>query len=65
MHATVGNWVRIKGRNVGMHEHVGQILEVRGPEGEPPYLVRFADGRETLLFPGPDCIIEQRDDLTD
>jgi hypothetical protein len=60
MHATVGDKVHIKGRNVGMQEHVGEVLEVRGPEGEPPYLVRFLDGRESLVYPGPDCVIEQR-----
>ena len=60
MHATIGDRVHIKGRNVGMQEHIGEILEVRGPEGEPPYLVRFSDGRESLVYPGPDCMIEQR-----
>jgi hypothetical protein len=33
MHATVGDRVHIKGRNVGMQEHVGEVLEVRGLEG--------------------------------
>ncbi|MGH3674029.1 MAG: DUF1918 domain-containing protein [Pseudonocardiaceae bacterium] len=61
MYATVGDRVHIKGRNVGRQEHVGDILEVRGPEGEPPYMVRFSDGHESLIYPGPDCMIEQRD----
>ena len=60
MYATVGDRVHIKGRNVGQPEHVGDILEVRGPEGEPPYVVRFSDGHESLVYPGPDCMIEQR-----
>ncbi|ASU82913.1 DUF1918 domain-containing protein [Nocardiopsis gilva YIM 90087] len=60
MHATVGDRVHIKGRVVGMKEHVGEIVEVRGAEGEPPYRVRFDDGHESLIFPGPDCIVEQR-----
>jgi len=31
---------------------------VRGPEGKPPYLVRWADtGHEALVFPGPDAVI--------
>lgn len=60
MHATVGDLVRIKGRVVGMKEHVGEITEVRGASGEPPYRVRFDDGHEALIFPGPDCLIEQR-----
>jgi hypothetical protein len=36
------------------------VLEVRGLEGEPPYMVRFSDGHESLVYPGPDCIVEQR-----
>ncbi|MBV9013267.1 MAG: DUF1918 domain-containing protein [Pseudonocardiales bacterium] len=61
MHATVGDKVHIKSRNVGMPEHIGEILQVRGQGGEPPYLVRFVDGHESLVFPGPDCIIKPRD----
>ena len=33
-------------------------VEVRGEDGGPPYLVRFDDGHETLLFPGADCVFE-------
>jgi Domain of unknown function (DUF1918) len=61
MHATVGDRVHIMSRNVGMQEHIGEILQVRGPGGEPPYLVRFVDGHESLVYPGPDCIIKPRD----
>ncbi len=60
MQATVGDRVHIKGRIVGMAEHVGEIVEVRGPEGAPPYVVRFDDGHESLIYPGPDCLIEPR-----
>jgi hypothetical protein len=58
MHATVGDRLHIKGRAAGSANHTGEIIEVRGPDGEPPYLVRFADGHETLVYPGPDCLIE-------
>ncbi|MCQ4044989.1 DUF1918 domain-containing protein [Streptantibioticus rubrisoli] len=60
MHATIGDRIRIMGRNVGLQEHSGEIIEVRGARGEPPYRVRFADGRESLIFPGPDCVIDRR-----
>jgi len=60
MYATVGDRVHFKSRNGGMHEHVGEVLEVRGLEGEPPYMVRFSDGDESLVYPVPDCIVEQR-----
>jgi hypothetical protein len=34
-------------------------VEVRGDNGSPPYLVRFSDGHESLMYPGPDCVIEK------
>ncbi|RDI65944.1 uncharacterized protein DUF1918 [Nocardia pseudobrasiliensis] len=40
-----------------MPEQTGEIIEVRGADGSPPYLVRFGDGRESLVFPGPDCVV--------
>ena len=39
-------------------DHLGQIVEVRGPDGQPPYLVRHPDGHESLVFPGPDAVVE-------
>jgi hypothetical protein len=58
MNAKIGDMVHIHGRTVGAHERVGKIVEVRGRDGSPPYLVRFEDGHETLIFPGPDCVVE-------
>lgn len=58
MHATVGDRLHVHGRNVGNPDHLGEIIEVRGEEGAPPYLVRYPDGHEALVFPGPDCVIE-------
>jgi Domain of unknown function (DUF1918) len=47
-----------RGNIVGQPERTGEIIEVRGAGGEPPYLVRFDDGHTSLVFPGPDAIIE-------
>ena len=58
MHATVGEHLTIHGKQVGQAPRRGEILEVRGEDGGPPYLVRFDDGHETLLFPGADCTFE-------
>ena len=58
MQATVGDRLHIHGRMVGVKERVGEIIEVRGAEGAPPYFVRFLDGHESLVYPGPDCVIE-------
>ncbi|MBB4933507.1 hypothetical protein F4561_004327 [Lipingzhangella halophila] len=60
MRATVGDQLHIHGRTVGERDRYGKILEVRGDEGEPPYVVQFDDGDEKLVFPGPDCIVEPR-----
>lgn len=60
MHATVGDEIQVHGRTVGSAEQHGEILEVRGEHGAPPYLVRFADGHEGLVFPGPDCVVQSR-----
>ncbi len=58
MRASVGDILHIHSRVVGMHDRTGEIIETRGPDGAPPYLVRFDDGHEVLLYPGPDCVIE-------
>jgi len=58
MHATAGDRIHVHGAHVADHERDGEILEVRGPDGTPPYLVRWTDtGHETLVFPGPDAAI--------
>jgi Domain of unknown function (DUF1918) len=50
---------------VGQADRVGRIVEVRGPGGAPPYVVRFEDGHEGLVFPGPDAVIEAGADRLD
>ncbi|WP_199780139.1 DUF1918 domain-containing protein [Nocardia cyriacigeorgica] len=45
-------------RTEGAKDRRGEILEVRGPDGAPPYMVRFLDGHEGLVYPGPDSLIE-------
>ena len=58
MQAAVGDRLRVHASIVGHPERTGEIVEVRGAGGEPPYLVRFDDGHTALMFPGPDAIIE-------
>ncbi|GHG64859.1 DUF1918 domain-containing protein [Streptomyces griseocarneus] len=60
MHASVGDTIHIHSRAVGLKDRQGEIVEVRGTEGAPPYLVRFTDGHEQLVYPGPDCMIEPK-----
>lgn len=60
--ATVGDHLIIRGHRVGEPERDAEILEVRGPDGSPPYLVRWnEDGHESLLFPGSDAFIRHFD----
>jgi uncharacterized protein DUF1918 len=58
MQAAAGDRLHVRGNIVGHPERTGEILEVRGAGGEPPYLVRFDDGHTALVIPGPDAIIE-------
>lgn len=61
MQAAVGDEVVVHGRSVGSSERHGRILEVKGPDGGPPYTVLFDDGHETLVFPGPDLQLYHHD----
>lgn len=56
--AKLGDRVRVHGRAVGVSDRCGRIVEIRGGDGHPPYLVAFDDGHESLIFPGPDTVIE-------
>jgi len=58
MQAAVGDRLHVHGKIVGQAEHAGEIVEVHGSDGAPPYLVRFDDGHTRLVFPGPDAIVE-------
>lgn len=58
MKATQGDRIIIRGTTVESADRHGQILEVRGDDGAPPYLVKFDDGHETIIFPGGDFAVE-------
>jgi len=58
MQAAVGDRLRVRGNAVGQRDRAGEIVEVHGGAGEPPYLVRFDDGHTSLVFPGPDAVVE-------
>ncbi|MDX3381595.1 DUF1918 domain-containing protein [Streptomyces sp. V2] len=57
MQASVGDQLVQHGRVVGRQDQVTEVIEVLGPAGQPPYRVRFPDGHEALMSPGPDCEI--------
>jgi hypothetical protein len=58
MQATVGDRLHVHSNTVGARDRIAEIVEVRGADGQPPYLVRFPDGHESLVYPGPDTVIE-------
>lgn len=58
MRASVGDRLHVRSRTVESGERTGEVLEVRGADGGPPYLVRFSDGHESLVYPGPDTTVE-------
>lgn len=58
MQAVVGDRLHVHGRVVGTPDHSAVILEIRGQDGSPPYLVRHEDGHEALVYPGPDASVE-------
>ena len=58
MKAAVGDELTVKGRHQGDEDRHGQIIEVRGDDGSPPYLVRWADDHESVFFPSADTVVQ-------
>ena len=59
MQATRGDRIIIRGHRVGEPDRDGEVLDVRGEDGGPPYVVRWEDsGHETLFFPGSDATVQ-------
>ncbi|NLU75157.1 DUF1918 domain-containing protein [Streptomyces sp. HNM0575] len=61
MRANTGDRLLVHGRVVGEHDREAEIVEVLGPDGEPPFRVRFDDGHEAVMSPGPDSVVQERD----
>ena len=58
MNAHVGDMIEVRGRHVDDLPRRGEILEVRGKEGGPPYVMRWDDDpHESLYFPGSDAVV--------
>ncbi|MHB1614155.1 MAG: DUF1918 domain-containing protein [Actinomycetes bacterium] len=58
MHASVGDKIVVHSRHVGERDRHGVILEVHGPDGAPPFVVRWSDGHEDTFVPSADSSIE-------
>ncbi len=58
MHAKTGDKILVPGRRVGDPERSGVIIDVRGSDGAPPYMVRWDnDPGEHMIFPGSNAIL--------
>jgi hypothetical protein len=58
MKAHVGERIVVRGQRLGVPDRDGEILEVRGPDDSPPFLVKWSDtGHTGLYFPASDAYI--------
>jgi hypothetical protein len=58
MQAAVGDRLHFRGNVVGVPDHSAVVIETRGEAGTPPYVIRYDDGHESVVFPGADCWVE-------
>lgn len=61
MKANVGDQLWVESNSAEQHRREGEILEVHGADGAPPFVVRWSDGHEALCFPGPDARVHPKD----
>ncbi|HET8642233.1 MAG TPA: DUF1918 domain-containing protein [Pseudonocardiaceae bacterium] len=56
MRAQVGDWILVESSKVDGARRAGKVVELRHPDGTPPYMVHWQDSDETTMaFPGPDA----------
>ena len=56
MQAKKGDWLVVESSAVDRSSRRGLVLDIEGPDGTPPFLVRWEDnGHEGLVYPGPDA----------
>lgn len=53
MQAQVGDGLTVKGRHQGDEDRHGEIIQVIGADGTPPYLVRWREGGDSLCHIRP------------
>jgi len=55
-----GDVIEVEGQTLRDARRLGEIVEILGEPGHVHYRVRWEDGRETLLYPGPGATIRPR-----
>jgi hypothetical protein len=59
MRAAVGDRIVVASNTVDRPVRAGMVVELRHPDGTPPYVVEWSDtGQTALVFPGPDARVE-------
>ena len=58
LRASPGDRVIVHGHRLGEPQRDGEILEVLGKDGAPPYVVRWDDGHVAELYPGSDISVQ-------
>ena len=49
MRANIGDRLVVEGRTAEQHRREGRVLEARGTDGGPPFVVKWDDGHEGLV----------------
>ncbi|MDT7615802.1 MAG: hypothetical protein QOG20_4658 [Pseudonocardiales bacterium] len=65
MKASVGDRITVHGLHVGHGDRRGEVLEILGPGGEPPYVVRWDDGHSAIFVPGSGIRLDHVETTTD
>lgn len=58
MRAQIGDRIIVESSAIYRSRRSGEIVEVFGPDEAPPYRVRWSDGEESIIYPGPDVRVE-------
>lgn len=66
LHARPGDHLIIRRHQVGQPDREAEILEVKGEDGLPPFIVRWSDdGRVGYVLPGSDAFVQRPGDDRD
>ena len=64
MRAHPGDWLVVETSTLDRRSIRGRIEDVTGPDGEPPFRVRWTDDDHvSIVFPGPDARVVTPDEL--
>lgn len=58
LRAVPGDRLVVEGHHQGESQRDGEIVEVQGEDGGPPFVVRWEDGTTTTLYPSSDVKVQ-------